>query len=73
MMERVDQFQPEYRALVYEYGWDIVAAMIDQRDYGLNNVGNWPPPDDIAFDLEMWRWKRQEELRSLIENKKTKP
>lgn len=49
IMEKIDALDPEARALVYEYGFNIVAALIDEGG-GL---------EAIAADLETWRQRKQ--------------
>jgi hypothetical protein len=55
LMERIDALPPQYRRLVYEYGYKIVTALLDDCE------GEWPAPDDLEFDLMMWRERRQNE------------
>jgi len=52
----IDDLPPEYRALVYEYGWEIVGHMINDRWPSL------PKVEDLEFELMGWRWKRQMQI-----------
>jgi N-methylhydantoinase B/oxoprolinase/acetone carboxylase alpha subunit len=53
-MQSLDRMKAPMRALVYEYGYTIVAEMINA---GCGNNAN-----ALRRDLETWRRRRQQEL-----------
>jgi len=55
LMARADALPKAYRDLIHEFGFVIVTAILDDCD------GSWPPPDELEFQLEMWRHRRQQE------------
>ena len=52
-MTVIDALDPEFRALVYEFGFNIVVAMIED---GAHNAAA------LRADLETWRRRRQQQL-----------
>lgn len=56
-MERLDRMPPAWRALVYEFGWTIVDAMIAD---GHRNAAK------LREELEAWRGRQQEAWLSEI-------
>jgi hypothetical protein len=52
-MDEIDGIAPDLRALVYEFGYQIVAAMIT---FGYSSAAA------IRSDLETWRKRRQLDL-----------
>ena len=53
IMAVVDELPPAFRGLVYEYGFNIVVAMIED---GAHNA------EALRVDLETWRSRRQEQI-----------
>jgi hypothetical protein len=51
-MERLDRMPPAWRALVHDFGWTIVDAMIAD---GHRNAAN------LRQELEAWRERKQEQ------------
>jgi hypothetical protein len=56
-MERLDRMPPAWRALVHDFGWTIVDAMIAD---GHRNAAN------LRQELEAWRERQQEAWLSEI-------
>ena len=50
IMTVIDALDPQFRALVYEFGFNIVTAMIED---GAHNA------EALRCDLETWRGRRQ--------------
>lgn len=55
IMGAIDAFPPELRALVYEYGFNIVVAMTEEGA---------PDLAMLRWQLETWRNRRQEQILS---------
>jgi len=56
-MEFVDRLKPAMRALVYEFGFDVVHGMLGD---------GWSDADKLRAELEAWRERRQGEWLSEI-------
>ncbi len=56
-MAKLDRWPKKWRALAYEYGLQIVAALYEQG-------GGY---DAVKTDLETWRDRRQDELKCASE------
>jgi hypothetical protein len=56
-MERIDRMPPQWRELVYEFGWTVVDGMIQD---GHRNAAKLLP------ELEAWRERQQERWLSEI-------